>query len=271
LKIGVSLTCSIGLAPNRYLAKIAADMKKPDGLTVILKRELPERLYPLALRDFSGLGPKMEERLLRAGVYSVEILMSFTKEKMATLWGSVVGEYMYAWLRGEDLDWERNENVSVSHSHVLPPELRNLEGAHAVLSKLLFKAVGRMRKKGLWCQTMGIAIRAQDQTKWKMGARFLESQDYWSLSKVMEELWAQKPPSLIQPFKVGIWLGDMVPDSMHQASFFEEDQKLKLSNCVDAINQKFGAYSVVLGGFSALKSDAAPTRIAFTNIPQFEV
>src|SRR3954469_24742898 len=67
-QVGSSLRCSIGVAPNRYLAKIAADMEKPDGFTVIRPRDLPGILHQLKPRDLPGIGARMEENLRRKGI-----------------------------------------------------------------------------------------------------------------------------------------------------------------------------------------------------------
>src|SRR5262245_59538297 len=67
-ELGEQMRCSVGIAPNTLLAKIAADMHKPDGLTVIRSEDLPQRLHGLELKDFPGVGRKMEQRLHRFGV-----------------------------------------------------------------------------------------------------------------------------------------------------------------------------------------------------------
>ena len=79
-RVGADLRSSIGIAPNRFLAKTASDMQKPDGLVVIEEEELPHRLHPLALRDLCGIGERMEIRLRRNGIYTVEALCAARKE-----------------------------------------------------------------------------------------------------------------------------------------------------------------------------------------------
>jgi DNA polymerase-4 len=69
--VGESLLCSVGLAPNRFLAKVAGEMQKPDGLTVVTLDDLPNKLYSLSLRDLPGIGRRMEARLGRHGVRTV--------------------------------------------------------------------------------------------------------------------------------------------------------------------------------------------------------
>ncbi|MFA5974848.1 MAG: hypothetical protein WC859_01610 [Elusimicrobiota bacterium] len=85
-RVGAILTCSIGLATNRYLAKVASDRNKPDGLTIFLQENLPEALYPLALRDLPGIGPRMEKRLQEHGIFSVQALCRLDRTPMRQLW-----------------------------------------------------------------------------------------------------------------------------------------------------------------------------------------
>lgn len=70
--VGNYITCSIGIAPNQYLAKIASNMQKPDGLSVINPTELPSKLYTLNLKSLLGVGSKTRERLMKNGISSIE-------------------------------------------------------------------------------------------------------------------------------------------------------------------------------------------------------
>jgi DNA polymerase IV len=79
---GDCLTCSIGIAPNAWLAKIASDLEKPDGLTVIESEELPQRLFPLDLRDLPGVGRNMDTRLRTAGIDTLEKLCAASVAKL---------------------------------------------------------------------------------------------------------------------------------------------------------------------------------------------
>ena len=104
---GKSLRCSIGLAPNRLLAKIAADMQKPDGLMVIERRHLPDALCCLKLSDIPGVGNKMEARLIGHGITTVRQLYTLSRERMSSIWGSVLGVcvscrllHRHDWLNG---------------------------------------------------------------------------------------------------------------------------------------------------------------------------
>ncbi|HWT29062.1 MAG TPA: helix-hairpin-helix domain-containing protein, partial [Methylophilaceae bacterium] len=81
---GDHIRCSIGIGPNVFLAKLASNMQKPDGCVVIEQHELPERLYPLQLRDFNGIGPRMAERLKRQGITTVRQLCDLDRQRLRT-------------------------------------------------------------------------------------------------------------------------------------------------------------------------------------------
>jgi DNA polymerase-4 len=150
------LTCSIGLAPNRVLAKVASDMQKPDGLVVLREEELPHRLASLTLRDMPGIGPKMEIRLKDRGVRTMADLIDRSAEELINIFGSVHGDYWWHWLRGFDNEPRETGTHSVGHQHVLPPKHRNLADARAILIRLLHKAAARMRAKGMVSPTVSV-------------------------------------------------------------------------------------------------------------------
>jgi len=132
--VGDYLRCSIGLAPNVWLSKVAADMQKPDGLTMILPEQMPEVIHVLKLTDLPGIGAAMERRLNARGVMHVHQLCRLSEEDMSAIWGSKVhGSIWYQQLRGIDLPYRPTHRRQVGHSHVLPPRLRTPDSARAVL------------------------------------------------------------------------------------------------------------------------------------------
>jgi DNA polymerase-4 len=150
-QVGSTLCCSIGLAPNRYLAKVASDMEKPDGLIALTQDLLPHALLRLTLRDLMGIGSRMERRLNAHGVKSMADLLALNAEQLGQAWGGVQGERLWHWLRGEDFhDADLEYAKSIGHEHVLGPELRTLEGTYATAHKLLHKAAMRLRMHKLW-------------------------------------------------------------------------------------------------------------------------
>ncbi len=145
-RVGPMMRSSVGLATNRYLAKVASDMEKPDGLVALPLDILPEALRQLTLRDLPGIGARTEKRLNEKGIHTMDDLLALDCEQAGELWGSVGGERLWHWLRGEDFEMAETEHLkSISHSHVLAPEMRTPEKAWAVAHKLLHKAAMRLR------------------------------------------------------------------------------------------------------------------------------
>lgn len=263
-KVGSSLKCSIGLAPNRYLAKIAANMKKPDGFTVIQPCDLPEILYQLKLRDLTGIGKKTEERLIRNGITSMKQLLSLSPEEMNKAWGSVCGGEMWHLLRGENIEVKETEQKSISHSHVLPPELRNKAGALRILKKLTDKAATRLRKEGFFASGLNIYVRFLGQNAWQARCNLMETQDTLAFIHAIKTLWKELPAGRI--YAVGVAMSGLVPEAFHAPSLFEDQRRCQLTKTLDQLNEKFGK-DVLHYGATHESSGLVPLRIAFTRIP----
>lgn len=266
---GKCLRCSIGIAPNPFLAKTASDMQKPDGLVLLDLDDLPHKLHRLELRDLCGVGEQMEARLHRHGIHTVEQLCAADIHKLRLAWGGVEGERMYGKLRGHQVYEPPTRHATVGHSHVLPPAERNEEAAFGVIHRLTQKAAVRLRKMGCYAGALHISIKYPDQTRWASDMRFADSQDTLHFIRVLGELWERRPHGK-NPLAVGVTLLNLREAQLITPSLFEREQNHnKLSHLMDEINQKYGKNSVFLGGsFENLRS--APMRIAFTHIPDLE-
>ena len=270
--VGEFLKCSVGLAPNRMLAKVAADWQKPDGLTIVLQEELPQRLFELPLRAFPGIGPRMEQRLLKAGIQTTQQLCEQTPPQLAKIWDSkLLGEVWWRRLRGEDVLDPPTRRRSIGHSHVLPPELRNDVDAKAVLLRLIDKAAMRLRGIGYWAGAISLRIDFFNDQCWQDQRRINHCQDTTTLIRAAGKMWKEKPPG--KPLKVGITLTDFVSGHNVAQPLFEEDRKLNaLSTALDELKQRFGPQSVIFAEMRGSqpvdpKQAAVPTRIAFSHIP----
>jgi len=209
------------------------------------------------------------------GIYTTEILLGLSREELKQAWGSIVGEHFYEWVRGNDTAREENTQQSFSQSHVLSPELRNFEDAYQVTQKLLHKAAFRLRKEKFWTRSMLVSIQFMgDEESRDQRIRLLECQDDFSLMGALAEAWShlKRPPlgrELGRPLKVGVVLSDLIPDLEHNLSLFENEKALNVVRKLDEINAKFGRGSIYFGG-SPVDQEVAPSRIAFTSIPDFD-
>ena len=257
------------------LAKVASDMRKPDGLTTLADADMPTALYRLKLTDFPGVGPRMERRLKLLGIFTVEQFCHAPAKTLAAVWGSkLLGERWYRLLHGEDVADTPTRRQTVSHSHVLPPELRTDEGACGVLMRLVHKAAARLRKIGYWAGAVSVGAsflgeEYGDSVWWEESVRVPRCQDTPAFVAAAARLWEKRVRGRT-PFKVGTVLSELVPARSATPSLFDEDRKGEdISRALDAVNAEFGASVVYLGAMFGMR-DAAPSRVAFTQIPDFD-
>ncbi|PIT79147.1 hypothetical protein B9Z39_11730 [Limnohabitans sp. JirII-29] len=290
--VGECLRSSIGIAPNTMLGKLASDMHKPNGLTVIELHELPERLYPLKLSDIQGIGPRMRERLARCGIESMQQLYAAPRNVLHTAWGGLAGSDMYDKLRGQWYGPRETVTRSLGHSHVLPPELRNPQGAWQVLNRLTQKAAMRLRKQGFYATAMQVFARCAHRWQTEPGGerytQMGETQDTATLLHALEQLWFSGLHRLPRPLAVGVQLCGLVPAAQHTPDLFDapafelgaapghtgqnravQRDRTRLMAAMDILNRTHGKNAVYFASaHEAL--DTAPMRIAFNRIPDLE-
>ena len=269
-RIGECLRTSIGIGPNTFIAKTASDMMKPDGLVMIQKSELPDRLFKLGVRDLSGIGKQMEKRLAAHGIRTVRDLAERSRDELRTIWGGVGGEVMYERLRGEEQHEAGNDTSSISHSSVLGPERRNPADAFAVLNRLTQKAAIRLRKSGHYAARLSIGIKYLDGSDWHTEMRLVDTQDTVTFLHALEKLWTRRPKDRRTILKVGMAYSDLVPEALHTGSLFASEGRSKsLYSALDKLNARFGKQAVYFA--SAHKArDRGGLHIAFNHIPDPE-
>lgn len=267
-QVGEHLRCTVGLAPNRFLAKVATDMQKPDGLVVIDESDLPDKLFSLELIDLPGLGQQMLKRMHAHGIRSVKQLCEASESKLTEAWHGIVGRYWWHWLRGHDLPDPPTRHRSVGHSHVLPPAQRNDQDAHAVLIRMITKAAVRLRKMNYWAQRMEIYISYSfREDGWSADVPLGMCQDTLSMVQAFCNLWPHRPKGAA-PTQVAITLLNLVPNqNASQPLFSAERNRVRLSKAIDALNEKFGHHTVYFAGMHEAL-DSAPMRIAFSRVPE---
>lgn len=277
-----AIRCSIGIAPNEFLAKTASDMQKIDGLTVLEMADLPHALHRLALRDFCGIGPSMENRLKRAGIHTTEQLCAASREHLRAAWGSIEGERYWLQLRGFHLPRRESQRGSVGHSHVLGPELRNYDGARSVLFKLLAKAAMRLRNEQFLAGGLAIRIRFVGKDKrFERDLSFAPIDDTPTFLKLLgRELEALERalasgrwnPKRYPPLSVAVTLVQLeARGSVSGELMPERHRSREMSAVLDQINQRYGNNALYFGAMqNALSQQAAPMRIAFGQIPNTE-
>jgi DNA polymerase IV len=276
--VGDCLTSSVGIAPNAFLAKIASDMQKPDGLTVVPPDRIFETIGHLPLRDLPGVGANMYQRLLRANVPDMRTLWHLQPKQARAIWGSIVGERLWWELHGADIPVAPTKRSTLGHSHVLAPSLRHPAQAKQVTRRLLTKAASRLRRMEMETAALILSVRLEDRRRLAFEATLDATQDSFALLATLENLWTQLMAQLRRGdrvLKTGVVLHKLRAPDTAQGDLFATPQKaadtaerLKLAGAIDRLNGKYGKDTISFGLWNSdVVNKFTGTKIAFTRIP----
>lgn len=260
-QVGDYLKCSIGISSSPWLAKLAGESKKPDGLVMLKLEELPDFYKNLELTDLPGINTKMEYQLHQKGIKN---LLHFYSQPLTnlSLWFGHPGRIWYYRLRGYEIDTSITEIKSIGHSHVLAPKYRNKFAARRVLVKLTEKCAARLRTKNLWSSGVSLSISTLGGGSMIKNKTTDLVQDSQSIQKAVLSLYdsfkIQSPP-----LRLAVTLFNLKKIQNEQISLFSDIEKSKkISRTLDKINDKFGDETIYPASMFGT-SDAAPDRIPF--------
>lgn len=280
--VGEAIHCSIGIAPNRFLAKIGTELQKPNGLSVIEPHEIPYKILQLSFEDIPGIGYNMQQRLHRNGVYSLTDLYQLSPKHMRAIWHSVAGERLWYQLRGVEIEPKATQRRTVGHSHVLSPENRPVERAKMVGKRMLLKAASRLRRLGYQAKSMTVSIRLENRKRIAADINFESMSDSQKLSRQWLVGWnklTQQPDfTCINTHnrikKIAITLHHLqdatqAPDDLftYTQNHDKELRNNKLSDAMDELNTKYGRNTVTTADTLGDANVVTGTKIAFSRIP----
>jgi DNA polymerase-4 len=158
------LSCSIGITPNKLLSKIASELEKPGGLTVVTEADIPSRIWPLAARRINGIGPKAAARLATLGINTIGDLARAGRELLVPEFGESYGGWMHEAAHGRD---EREvvtyrEPKSISRESTFENDLhpvRDRERLSRIFTDLCVRLAGDLERKGYVGKTIGLKLR----------------------------------------------------------------------------------------------------------------
>jgi len=270
--IGDYITCSIGIAPNRYLAKIASNMQKPDGLSIINPTELPSKLYPLNLKSLPGVGTKTRERLMKNAISSIEQLCLLDRSRLKTVWGNVWGEKVWYLIRGADLPLEKVQKSTIGQSKVLGVEEQEAHNARNILISLTQKAASRLRDKALFTTGVLLIVSFNSGRSVKENSRIKLSNDTSTLLKQVLKSWDKILGNVntknIKVKKISVSFYNLQSES-NQLSFdnlCKQRKNQKISGVIDSINKRMGINMVSIG--INTKTYKSEQIVAFGHIPK---
>lgn len=273
-----ALSCSVGLAPSRLLAKTACELKKPNGLTVLTLGQMPDILSPMKLRDIPGIGSGMDLRLRQNDVTTPAELWALSWADCRRIWGSVQGEYFWSGFHGIDPVEPSTHRRSMGHAHILPPEYRTEAGAHGIMTRLLCKAIMRCRRDGYFAHRLRVHVSFADQSHWGREIELPNVNDTPTVLEHFERLWKNRPEmklpgsNALIPKKVSVDLAGLTPAQSTAGHLFRQtDQPRKLSAVLDQINRKFGAHKLHPGSMTHIVDYKMDDKIAFGRIPEQDI
>jgi DNA polymerase IV len=246
------ITCSVGIAPNKLLAKLASDMRKPDGLTVIRPEEVPRVLAGVPVQDLCGVGGKTARQLALYGIRTCGDLGRFPLDVLRRRFG-VVGEQLSRMGRGIDdspvIPAGESEPVkSVGHSMTLE---RDIEDRQEILKHLLqlSEMVGRRaRRYNVWGKTVTLSIRYADFDTWVGKQETLREhinrsgEIYRAAAAILDTLTLTQPVRLL-----GVRLSNLHYGSNQLPLFPEERKRAFMVRAMDEANDRYGNFTVTFG------------------------
>ncbi|TSC89004.1 MAG: Uncharacterized protein G01um10145_713 [Microgenomates group bacterium Gr01-1014_5] len=269
-EIGEWLTVSVGIAPNRYLAKTGAGLNKPDGLDEINKNNFKKIYRNLKLTDLCGIKLANAVRLNRMGISTVLDFYEAPFWKLKSAFASINGYYWYARLRGWEVDNIAFGRKSYGNSYALPKPFSAIWRLTPILQKLVEKAGARMRRAGYKARGVHLAISYRDRTFWHRGMALSElifdSRDIYKYAfRLLLSAPEQKPAA-----NLAVSCFNLAKIKEPQLTLFEDLlKKEKLVRAVDRVNNHWGNFVITparmlgTGGY-------IPDRISFGGVKELE-
>ena len=276
--IGPFIACSIGFAANRQLAKMACKAGKPNGNMVWHPDDMPGPLFDLTLRDIPGIGERMERNLIRAGIATVEKLLSTQPKHMRKLWGNVTGERLWYALHGYDVQTPPSGRGMYGHGRVLPPDYRTAEHAKSASRLLLVKAARRMRRDGWNAGRVWLWLELIGGNPVHRGAWLPAVHDDQAVLAALEDLWSDARadlPRRARIMRLGVTLLDLTRANERQLDILLDDDQTRrkwesTAAAIDKLNRKHGRTLVSMGPWTPPPGGYAGGKISYTRIPRAE-
>ncbi len=247
-EIGEWLTCNIGIGPNRFLAKTASGLHKPDGLDVITSENARAVYAQLALTDLCGINVRYEARLNAWGIFTpLDFLAAPLWQLHKQVFGSVVSYYWYLRLRGYEIDTVVFARKSYGQAYALHRFTADSRELGHLLMKLCEKMGRRLRRSGHYAQGVHVFCAFRDHGAWHQGRTFpgrilYATQDLYEAAAELLEL----RPTRLKVTHLAVSCYGLVQRELMSTPLFAtaEAQRIRLADHLDAINDRYGEYVI---------------------------
>lgn len=251
IKHQLDLSCSIGIAPSKILAKMASDLEKPDGLVIITADNIASRIWPLAVDKLFGVGPQTTAALNSLGVFTIGDLAGFPLAVLKQRFGAY-GPYLAQLAQGQDhssVDPNPDTAKSIGNSITLPQDAETAAEVETILLALAEEVGTRLRRRNLKGSTITVSVKTPD---FRLITR---SRTYPEATNLTETIYRRAGEIYRQHLQgrrvrlVGVTVSNITAASAGtQLSLFpasEDDKRARLAQTVDQVRARFGDRSLV--------------------------
>ena len=246
-EIGEWISCNIGIATNRFLAKLAASLHKPDGLDLIDYKNLMQVYSSIKLIDLNGISIRFEFRLNTNGINSP---LDFFQAKMNFLrknvFQSITGYYWYLRLRGWEVDDFKSERKSFGQEYSLKEKTEDREKLKTIIMKLCEKMGRRLRQSDKLSSGVHLGILYKDYSFWHKGKKLNKS--IASTRNLFEEIMILffLQPKIKTVSKISVSCFSLIQDNNRQLTLLDlgNEKISKISNALDRINDRYGEFTI---------------------------
>lgn len=263
---GEYVTCSIGVGPNKLVAKLVSDLRKPNGLFLVTPENLNGVLQSVELQDFCGIGPRIEKRLNKLGIFTTKQLQKTAHENLYTEFGNVGSRFLKNLAFGKDFDLVSHiEDVripkSIGHQHTLAKNTKDPKVMKVNIRRLSEMVGRRLRRKEMKGKIVSLYLRDSDfhsHHESKNIGKYIDTgrEIYEMTEQIFERIYKGHEIRL-----VSVSISHLIPKDKQPLHLFLEEQKLdKITSAADLINDKFGEFTLVPA--DTLRADKTKGKIS---------
>jgi DNA polymerase IV len=266
--VGSYITVNVGIGTNRFWAKTAAGLNKPDGLDAMDAGNAIAIYKKMGLTDLTGINYRYEARLNMAGIGSPLEFLEATQDKLKKqVFHSIVGNQWYARLRGWEVDNEDWAKKSVGHNYAIGRKTADIDELSRLLAKLVHKVGRRMRKYGYGARGVHLSLMFKNGNYWSKSEQahtlmYSNADIYFYANRMLLRI---PIPDLATNISVSVYgLVNVTPEQLSIFGGTRMDGKA-LSDALDAINDRYGDYTIVPAHMAGME-DLILDRIAFGSV-----
>lgn len=270
-EIGEWISCNVGIGTNRFLAKLAASLHKPDGLDVLNHENLLDTYTSLKLTDLNGINTRFEARLNANGIFTPLQFFQATETALKkNVFKSIIGSQWYLRLRGFEVDDVQFSRKSYGQDFALGKFTSDVEVLSQYIMKLCEKMGRRLRRAGFVARGIHIGMIYDDWTYWHRGRKVTQPM-FTTQDLFTKAMWVfnQQPVRKIVS-KLSVSCYDLESSKESQQSLFDEyDKRKEIAQAIDKVNDKYGEF-VITPALMMGMGDVILERIAFGAVKELE-